>query len=80
MGKKRYSDEVVLQKLEDGNAGQLWKKEIAKTAGYFIFRNSNVTKVLTSDPVVTLNDLQIKGKNITLIYTLRDHPYIITSA
>ena len=70
MGKKRYSDEVVLQKLEDGNAGQLWKKEKAKTAGYFIFENSNVTKVLTSDPVVTLNDLQIKGKNITLIHTL----------
>ena len=63
MGKKSDSDEVVLQDLEDGNAGQLWKKENAKTTGYFIFENSNVTKVLTNNPVVSSNDLQIEGKS-----------------
>ena len=63
MGKKSDSDEVVLQDLEEGKAGQLWKKEKAKTTGYFIFENSNVTKVLTSDPDVSLNDLQIEGKS-----------------
>ena len=63
MGKKSDSDEVVLQDLEEGKAGQLWKKEKAKTECYFIFENSNVTKVSTSDPDVSLNDLQIEGKS-----------------
>ena len=76
MGKKSDSDEVVLQDLEEGKAGQLWKKEKAKTTGYFIFENSNVTKVLTSDPDVSSNDLQITGKNITLIYPKGPRPFI----
>ena len=62
MGKKSYSDEVELQNKEDGKSGQLWKQERAKTEGYFIFENLNATKVLTSDPDVSFNDLQIKGK------------------
>ena len=77
MGKKSDSDEVVLQDLEEGKAGQLWKKEKAKTEGYFIFENLNLRpKVLTSYPVVSFNDIQIKGKNITKgpsIYVPRQH-------
>ena len=77
MGKKSDSDEVVLQDLEEGKAGQLWKKEKAKTEGYFIFQNLNWRpKVLTSYPVVSFNDIKIEGKNITKgpsIYVLRQH-------
>ena len=63
LGRKSNTYEVILQDLEDSKYNQLWKKEKAKTEGYFIFENSNVTKVLTSDPDVSLNDLQIEGKS-----------------
>ena len=72
-----YTNEVELQDLEDGNLDQVWKKEKAKTEGYFIFQNLNWRpKVLTSYPVVSFNDIKIEGKNITKgpsIYVLRQH-------
>ena len=49
---------VILQDFEDGKAEQLWKKEKAKTKGYFIFENSNVTKVLTA---IDEDSLEITG-------------------
>ena len=55
--------DVIQQDRIDGEAGQLWKKEKAKTDGYYIFENSNVTKVLTA---IDEDSLEING-NITLI-------------
>lgn len=54
--------EVSLQN-RTGEAGQLWKKEKAKTDGYYIFENSNATKVLTA---IDEHSFEING-NITLI-------------
>ena len=58
LGKKSDSDEVVLQDLEGGKAEQLWKKENARTDGYYIFTSLNVTKVLTA---ISENSLEITG-------------------
>ena len=50
--------EVVLQDCVYGKAEQLWKKEKARTDGYYIFTSLNVTKVLTA---ISENSLEITG-------------------
>merc|ERR1712008_279032 len=64
--------EVIQQDRMDGEAGQLWKKEKAKTDGYYIFENSNVTKVLTAidEDSLKINDREDNYKTCIIIFSV----------
>ena len=63
LGTKNKS-KVILEKFEEDNHGQLWKKGEPNAEGYFTLENSNVTKIMTAN-YLNSSILQIKG-NITI--------------
>ena len=56
------NSKAILEVLKEDKAGQLWKKGIPDTNGYFTLENSKVPKIMTA---ISSSILQIKG-NITL--------------
>ena len=53
---------IILETLEEGRNGQLWKKGEPDNEGYFSLENSQVSKVMTA---ISTRSLEVKG-NITL--------------